>query len=94
MRNPFRRRPELRPERPQGVRIVHADGTHTPCEVVRQATSSDGITTWAAIPYGNRRPDIAAGDSLAADMIPGRTRLAFYLPGEPNPADAPYISAN
>lgn len=64
-------------EPPRGVRILHSDGTETPCEVVRTDEvfrEAEGLTIWCAVPprgVGFSHLD----DTLMADTMPPRSAL-------------------
>lgn len=59
--------------RPEGVRIIHRDGTETLCEPVYQGVDSDGDHIWEiATPFNPM-----AGDDLRVDVLPGHTGLTF-----------------
>lgn len=60
--------------RPEGVRIVHADGTETLCEPVFSHVDGDGCAVWAiATPFD------PATEVVRVAMMPGRTGLAFPM---------------
>jgi hypothetical protein len=61
------------PPRPQGVRVEHADGSQTPCELTYAGTDSGGIHLWDAVTAFN--PD--RGDRLHVACLPGRSGLVF-----------------
>lgn len=62
--------------RPEGVRIVHADGQVTPCEPAFVGIDSEGFAVWDIMtPF-----DAAAGDRLHVAMMPGRSSLVIPKP--------------
>lgn len=69
-RHPSSQRP---PRRPEGVRILHRDGTETLCEPAYRGLDVDGSHVWEiATPFNT-----LAGDRLHVDMMPGHTALTF-----------------
>lgn len=80
----FRRRP---PEPPSGVRLVRADGTVIPCDVLREPDGDTRkITAWIAVP---REPGLIMreGDCIRIGILPPRTVVEFRLE---LPAPSPY----
>lgn len=78
---------------PRGVRIEHADGTVSECELVRDPHDGPGrVAQWIALP-----PDgtvLAPGDALSIDVLPPRTSVLLGLPlrretGEAGMSEAP-----
>lgn len=57
---------------PQGVRVVRADGTVQPCELVYRGCNEQGIHLWEVA--GMR---LGPGDHLFADVMPGMTGIEF-----------------
>lgn len=65
------------PVRPEGVRIVHKDGTVLPIELVYGGLTEQGLHEWLSLTPLN----IAAGDALRVQMLPPETAIRM--------ADAP-----
>lgn len=59
------------PERPQGVRIHHADGGSTLVELAYAGTDKDGIHVWKCI------TPVRHGDSVTAHTLPARTAISL-----------------
>lgn len=62
---------ELKP--PLGVRVVHADGKETPCEVTYIGIDDDNCHQWSI----NHYVDFDNGDTVAVEMMPARTGIQF-----------------
>ena len=72
----FRKRPSVPPS---GVRLVRADGSEVPCDVLREPDGdSRRMTAWIAVP---REPGLVArqGDALQIDALPPRTVIEFRM---------------
>jgi hypothetical protein len=65
------------PVPPEGVRIVHRDGTTTECPVLYAGRDETGCHIWECVqPF-----DPAAGDRISVDRLPGRTGITFPVGG-------------
>jgi len=62
--------------RPENVRIVRADGTEVPCELVHEEPR-DGCDMWL-IANAEFHPE--AGDRLLIDVWPAHTGLEMRMP--------------
>jgi hypothetical protein len=58
-------------ERPQGVEVVHADGSSVPCELAYLGADDEGIHQWEIATKVNFRD----GDILRVDVMPARTSI-------------------
>lgn len=67
----------LRLRRPLGARIVHSDGTESPCRVKRAPTRADGCAMWLAIPPPGVRFRPMLGDVFLIDVLPPRTNVGI-----------------
>lgn len=65
--------------RPEGVRIVHANGTETLCEPSFERIDQDGIAIWNVLSQFNP----GRGDRLRVAVMPGRTALSFRSGDDP-----------
>jgi hypothetical protein len=64
--------------RPEGVRIIHWDGTETACRVMRSTVvREDGLTMWEVIAPTGVIFDPWLGDRLVVAMLPPRSVLVF-----------------
>jgi hypothetical protein len=59
-------------EEPQGVRIVHRDGTETPCTLTYLG-QDEGVDGWRI----NEPVDLAAGDHIEVAVCPARSAIEF-----------------
>lgn len=69
-------------EPPRGVRILHSDGTETPCEVVRADEAfreAEGLTVWCALPPEGVGFSALDGDTLLVAMMPPRSALYILI---------------
>lgn len=72
--------------RPQGVRLVRANGRVVPIELSDGGVGTDGIHVW----YVDQRTVVQPGDAIKIDVLPPYTRIDFALPagiierGEPH----------
>lgn len=74
--------------RPEGVRIVHGDGTETLCEPSFERIDQDGIAIWNVLsPFNPGR-----GDRLRVAVMPGRTALSFRFDDDPDVFDRVQIT--
>lgn len=56
--------------RPQGARLVHADGSSTPLELAYVGRDEeDGMHVWEAV------TPLREGDALHVDVMPGRSSI-------------------
>jgi hypothetical protein len=63
---------------PRGVRILHPDGTETPCDVIREPEDTpDGLALWLVVPPDGVKFNASNGDRLAVDVLPGKTAIGF-----------------
>lgn len=58
-------------ERPQGVRVIRADGSVIPCELAWVGIDEDGMAEWEISTTVNFRQ----GDSLKVATLPPRTSI-------------------
>jgi hypothetical protein len=63
--------------RPEGVRIVHADGTVLPIELAHAGVDDDGFERWAVM----TDVDFAGGDHVQIDVMPQMCCIEFPLAG-------------
>lgn len=72
--------------RPQGVRLVHEDGSVVPIELSDGGIDRDGLHVW----YVDERTVVQPGDAIKIDVLPAYTRIDLAGPagvierGEPN----------
>jgi hypothetical protein len=59
------------PERPQGVRIHHADGGVTPVELAYVGTDEDGLHVWECI------TPVRHGERVTAQTLPARSSIVL-----------------
>lgn len=57
--------------RPKGVRIMHPDGSVTPCEPAYRGLDEDGLHEWVVVTI------LHVGDRVYCAKLPGRTSLVF-----------------
>jgi hypothetical protein len=72
--------------RPEGVRIVHPDGSVVLCEVAFDRVDPDGTNVWSVM----SKFDWEHGDHVEIEHLPAMTGVEFPLaswPGQPSPAD-------
>jgi hypothetical protein len=73
------RRKRADPEAPEGVRIVLADGSEIPCDVLRDPEQDhDGMAVWVVVPQQSWTPQ--DGDLLKMAVLPAHTSLVFGGP--------------
>jgi len=60
--------------KPEGVRIVCADGSELECELVHEGVDANGIDQWL---IANAVLRIDQGDTVRIRMFPGRTGIGF-----------------
>jgi hypothetical protein len=65
--------------RPEGVRIVHADGTADLCELAFERVDDDGDEIWSVL----TKVDFRAGDRIEIEHIPAHTGIEFPLVEDP-----------
>jgi hypothetical protein len=63
------------PDLPENVRLIRADGTVVPLELVYAGQRSDGTHVWRSVLDVKNEP----GDELAADRLPVGTVLDIGL---------------
>lgn len=63
---------------PEGVFLVHPDGSRYPCALLHNGQTAAGLQEWLAIPPPGYVPD--AGAQLFVDTLPGRSQVAVDLP--------------
>lgn len=69
--------------RPQGVRIEHADGTETLCELSFDRVDAAGFALWKVQTLFNP----GSGDRLRVDMMPARSGLVLSTTDDPSTLD-------
>jgi hypothetical protein len=61
--------------KPENVRVVHPDGTETPCELIHDGPDENGIDQWTAT-----GPVFRVGlDKFRVDVLPARTGISFAV---------------
>lgn len=63
------------PEPPRNVRVIKADGTVIPVECAYRGRDEDGLHLWVSVSAIQFFP--WAGDSIACDMLPGRSSITI-----------------
>jgi hypothetical protein len=61
--------------RPEGVRIIHADGTFLPLELAHAGIDPEGFDRWAVL----TPVDFRAGDNIEIDEMPQMCCIEFPL---------------
>lgn len=62
----------MKPVAPQGVRLIHPDGTQTPLELEYDGIDSEGLHRWLVVGV-----TLTDAFRVHVDVLPGRTAIAF-----------------